>query len=244
MGSIELIKRVAGLVSGSNYTVLLTGAGLSSEAGLDLPTPSNRRLWSEKGRYHTLEGFKADPVGAWRYYSWVIGRILALKDNDLYKWIAGLYRAKLITSIVTTNIDCLHKLSGVDDVIELHGCILRARCVDCGFTVWLGGGIDDVPPRCRCGGLLRPAVVFYGEKVFERQWIRAVIEAGTADLMIVIGFSGRTAPANMLPLLTRRNNGKVIVVDPSPSPIRDVADIWVPVTAGFFIRYLKKYLGV
>ena len=237
------IEDVIEVLVKSGYTVALIGAGFSSEAGIEIPSPSSPRLWSLYGKYHTLQGFLSNPRDAWKYYTRLIKEILEIKLCPPYKELKQLIRQGFIQSIITTNIDGLFRKFGLNNVIELHGSILKAKCLEGEEIVYWNKPPENIPPKCSDGEhILRPAIVFYGEKISYRQWIRAVVETDMAEALLVIGFSGKIAPSNMLPLIVKRNKGKIIVIDPSPSPVTQIADIWIESSASHTLKQLVKKL--
>jgi len=172
--------------------VVLTGAGVSADSGI--PTfrgPGG--LWRNfrPEELATPEAFRRDPVLVWEWYEWRRKLIREAKPNAAHEALARIADAV----IVTQNVDGLHARAGSNDVVELHGNILRVRCVREGTRRMHEQPFATDPPLCACGGMLRPDVVWFGEMLPEDAIARAAAAVQGADLMLVIGTSGVVYPA-------------------------------------------------
>jgi NAD-dependent deacetylase len=190
--------------------VVLTGAGVSADSGI--PTfrgPGG--LWRDyrPEDLATPEAFRRDPHLVWEWYEWRRGLIRDARPNAAHEALARLPDAV----IVTQNVDGLHTRAGAADVIELHGNIFRVRCVVEGKPRVHERPFPDLPPRCECGALLRPDVVWFGEGLPHDEVTRAVNSVHDADLVIVIGTSGVVYPAAGLVTL---HDGLSIDINPDP----------------------------
>jgi NAD-dependent deacetylase len=161
--------------------VAFTGAGISAESGV----PTFRGvagLWKNYSpeKLATAEAFEDDPRLVWEWYEWLRGLIHAAEPSAGHLALAEIERrmpGKF--TLVTQNMDGLHERTDSRDVVKLHGDIWRLRCTTCGSE----GRNEQVPigllpPLCRCGGMLRPAIVWFGEMLPEDQWQRAMGEPG------------------------------------------------------------------
>lgn len=208
----------------SKRVAILTGAGVSSESGV--PTfRGEGGLWRtyESTRLATPEAFKRDPSLVWEFYHYRRELVLTKEPNPAHKAIAEL-EERLSKSggrvvVVTQNVDELHRRSGTNNLIELHGSLYRTRCTKCHKTeenhdspiceALRGKGAPDpgappakIPvedlPRCgSCGGLLRPAIVWFGENLEPEVLQKAEQELDECDLCLVIGTSSVVYPAAM-----------------------------------------------
>jgi NAD-dependent deacetylase len=178
--------------------VVLTGAGISAESGV--PTfRGSGGLWE---RYSiedlaTPEGFARDPVLVWRWYEWRRTAVRNAEPNAAHRAIAELEGRGVLDelTVVTQNVDELHRRAGSRNVIELHGSIVRVRCMKgCGSSQH-PEGFDDLPPLCGCGALLRPDVVWFGETLSSELLARAAEAASRAELLLVVGTSAVVYPA-------------------------------------------------
>lgn len=116
--------------------------------------------------------------------------------------------------IVTQNVDGLHARAGSRNIIELHGNLFRTRCVREHGVRDSEAAFDDLPPKCECGALLRPDIVWFGEMLPPGAFERAVDAVESADLLLVIGTSGVVYPAAGLVTMHR---GLSIEINPQPS---------------------------
>ncbi|MGC8583460.1 MAG: NAD-dependent protein deacetylase [Thermoproteus sp.] len=220
------MEEVAKALANSRFAVAFTGAGISAESGV--PTfrgPGG--LWE---RYRpedlaTPEAFWRDPVLVWRWYRWRQELIYNATPNPAHLALAELESLGVLKAVITQNVDGLHKRAGSRRVVELHGNIWRARCTSCGRELPIERPVDEIPPRCpHCGGLLRPAVVWFGEPLPRDAWEEALSLASSADFMLVVGTSGVVYPAAYIPRIAKRNGAVVAVVDPGETALDDIAD--------------------
>ncbi len=247
MGAEESLEKAVRILDESGYNVALTGAGLSAELGLPIYRGASGGA-AETISLLSREGWERDPVFIWRYYLDIYRRSRGAERKGGYHHLHRLVEAGVIHAIITVNIDGLHKRFLNDPeypLVELHGSVDKAVCTACGYTSPIEKlDTGTLPPRCpRCGAPMRPRVVLRGERIRTRDLVRAIIEAETAEAMIIAGFSGSVAPANMLPLLTHRRGGWLIIVDPSPTPYTRLEHVvWIPLTAEKAFRMLAQRL--
>ena len=234
------VARARTIIKEAGRIVILTGAGVSAESGV--PTfRGSGGLWNEfrAEDLATPEAFARDPRLVWEWYAWRRGLVMECLPNPAHVAIAECALRRRDVTIVTQNVDGLHaraarEASGGSDParalpLEVHGSILRDRCSACGARS------DPVPvdttsvatlPRCgRCGELLRPDVVWFGEMLDEDILSAADAAAANADVCVVVGTSALVHPAASLPLRTRANGGVVIEVNPEETPLTRVATI-------------------
>lgn len=194
-------------------TVVFTGAGVSADSGI--PTFRGASgLWKNfrSEELATPEAFARDPELVWEWYEWRRGIIRNAQPNAAHVAVASLRNAV----VVTQNVDGLHERAGSADIIELHGNIFRVRCVREGTVTARPDAFDSIPPHCRCGALLRPDVVWFGEALPEDAIARATSAIMGADLLLVIGTSGVVYPAAGLVTLHR---GLSIEINPEASAL-------------------------
>ena len=205
--------------------VVFTGAGVSAESGI--PTfRGSGGLWRNfrAEDLATPEAFARDPALVWEWYEWRRGLIREAQPNAAHLAIAKLPDAVVITQ----NVDGLHARAGATDVIELHGNIFRVRCVREGTISERFDAFDDMPPRCECGALLRPDVVWFGEMLPDDAVARATSEIRKSNLLLVIGTSGVVYPAAGLVSLHR---GLSIEINPQASGVSSACTYALAMTA-------------
>ena len=202
---------------------VLTGAGVSAESGI----PAFRGaggLWRNfrAEDLATPGAFARDPRLVWEWYDWRRGIVAAASPNAGHLALAAMQaRAKRFT-LITQNVDGLHDRAGSTGVLKLHGDIWTLRCTACArewrdVSVPLAG----LPPRCECGGMARPAIVWFGESLPERVWADAVAAVESCDVLIVAGTSAVVYPAAGLAGIA---GGKVIEVNPEMTAATGRAD--------------------
>jgi len=176
---------------------VLTGAGVSAESGI--PTfRGSGGLWKQfrAEDLATPEAFAHDPQLMWEWYDWRRGLIAAAKPNQGHIALAELERRTPNFTLITQNVDDLHERAGSKNILHVHGSIWTVRCMECGRE-WLDlrSPLPSLPPRCECGGLLRPGVVWFGESLPQDVWRQAERAARKAEIFLVVGTSAVVYPA-------------------------------------------------
>jgi NAD-dependent deacetylase len=221
--------RARALLGEARRLVVFTGAGVSAESGIPTFRDALEGLWSsfDPMRLATEAGFRADPPLVWRWYGERRARIGQARPNAAHVAIAQAARAGRAVTVLTQNVDGLHQRAGSQDVVELHGSIVKARCLEgCGPAPAGWESDPREPPACPgCGAPLRPDVVWFGEMLPEHAFARAQSAARACDAMLVVGTSGLVQPAASLPWIAARNARPVVVVDPNPTELDPIASV-------------------
>jgi NAD-dependent protein deacetylases, SIR2 family len=240
---------VADVVATARHCIVFTGAGISAESGI--PTFRGAGgLW-ERHRPEELatpEAFARDPELVWRWYRWRQEVVYRAEPNPGHRAIAELEALGVVKAVITQNVDGLHQRAGSRNVVELHGSLWRARCVRCGAVYRLDKPVEEIPPRCpRCGGLLRPDVVWFGEPLPQDAWERAVELASRSDAVLVVGTSGVVYPAAYIPRIAKDHGAVVVEVNVEESAVTPIADFFLRGKAGEvlprLVEEVKKRLG-
>lgn len=223
--------------------VVFTGAGVSAESGI--PTFRDRLtgLWSrfEPSNLATAEAFLADPALVWGWYQWRRTLVHRAQPNPAHRAIAELASKVPHLWLITQNVDDLHERAGSQDVIHLHGQLERARCFNCSREPSRPLPVPDEPeagrhvepPACeRCGGPLRPGVVWFRENLPMNALTHAFHAAEQCDLLISIGTSGVVYPAAEIPQVAWRSGATVLHINPAPSPLHSERDFALASAAG------------
>jgi NAD-dependent deacetylase len=142
-----------------------------------------------------------------------------------------------LSSIITQNVDGLHFKAGSRNVIELHGNMREAVCLSCGNVISMEEAMGmaksgHLPPRCGCGGVLKPNVVLFNEPLPEEAYKRALLESRTCDLMLAVGTSLQVYPAAYLPVVAKQRGARLAIINMEPTPLDDVADAVIQAKAG------------
>jgi NAD-dependent deacetylase len=144
-------------------------------------------------------------------------------------------------TVLTQNIDGLHQRSGSTNVLELHGSIIRIKCTVCDFSDSITQNFESLPPKCTCGKMLRPDVVWFGEGLPQAIWKNAIGEASTCDIMIIVGTSLVVSPANTLPIYAKQNDATLIEVNPEKTVMSNDMDLSIQATSA---SVLPKILSI
>jgi len=195
---------------------VLTGAGVSAESGIPTFRDSNG-LWRQfrAEQLATPEAFANDPELVWEWYDWRRELIAAAQPNAGHLALAEMERRVPHFTLITQNVDDLHERAGSRNVIHLHGSIFVQRCLRCSRET-----SGPRPPKCACGGMLRPGVVWFGEALPPGLWEAAEQAVRASDLLLVIGTSGIVYPAAGLARLGKR----VVEINAAATALSDDMD--------------------
>ncbi len=231
------IERASALLQEARTIVGFTGAGVSTASGIPDFRGSDG-LWTRfDPEEFTYDRFQRDPAGFWEKRS-KLTRALNLEEtepNPCHQAMARAVDADRMGAVITQNIDGLHQAAGVPDdkVLEIHGSTRQARCIGCGDwepieTVVGRAEEGQLPPDCqRCGDVLKPDVVLFGEVLPQAVFQEAQRWADRADVMLVAGSSLQVYPAAGLPQRTLAAGGQVVIVNGDPTPLDPQAEVVV-----------------
>ena len=220
----------------------LTGAGVSAESGL-ATFRGPEGLWEGRDPLElaTPEAFARDPVTVWRFYAWRRSMAAAAEPNGAHAALADLEHRREDFLLVTQNVDGLHERAGSRRVVRLHGSLWRLRCVaENREAEDLRVDLGELPPRCSCGALLRPAVVWFGEALPQDAIETATRAAGAARVVVVAGTSGLVYPAAGLPEIARAAGAYVVEINPERTPLSAIADEHLRGPAGEILPALAR----
>jgi NAD-dependent deacetylase len=236
--SDELRRRFAK----AKHVLVMTGAGVSAESGV--PTfrgGGNTAVW--KGmRFDVIssaEMVQRDLPAVWEWFDHRRGFLDSIRPNAAHYEIARWQERFPQLTLVTQNVDSLHQKAGSRDVIELHGNIWRARCVECLSTYNMSEA--PRPDAClECGDPLRPDVVLFGEFLPPGAFELACQRAEQCELCFVIGTSGLVYPAAVLPEIAKNAGAYVCEVNPDRTPLSDLCDEVLMGKAGEVLPLIGK----
>ena len=231
MANEIMFEQVRDVLKRAEKIVIVTGAGISQESGI--PTFRGKDgLWRnyDAMQLATIDAFYDNPKLVWEWYAERRANIFEAKPNPGHEAIAELEKhCKCV--ILTQNIDGLHQRAGSSNVLELHGSIVRIKCTVCDYVDDITGKFDELPPKCKCGNILRPDVVWFGEALPQDVWEKAIIHANTCDVMIIAGTSLVVSPANTLPVYAKQNGATLIEVNPEETVMSGDMDLTVRETS-------------
>ena len=238
---MKMFDTVAQKLKGSKKIVFVTGAGISQESGI----PTFRGKDGYWRRYDpmklaSIDAFYDDPKLVWEWYEDRRKNILSVKPNEGHFAISQMEEFKDVV-VLTQNIDGLHQRSGSTNVLELHGSIIRIKCTVCDFTDNITENFESLPPKCKCGGMLRPDVVWFGEPLPQNIWQSAIKEASICDVMIIVGTSLVVSPANTLPVYAKQNGAILIEVNPEKTVMSNDMTLSIQATS---VGVLPKMLSI
>ncbi|MBP5212729.1 MAG: RNA polymerase subunit sigma [Pyramidobacter sp.] len=209
-------QKCAELILNSHCTAVVSGAGMSTAAGIpDFRGPKGiyRRADVEADRLFDIGWFRRDPSYYYRFHRECVNMLAGIEPTFTHKFLAKLEEENLLQGIVTQNFDGLHEAAGSKNVYTIHGTIRKAYCTSCGEYY----GYDavnklletaDVPRCSRCGGVIKPDIVFFGENVKYLDECQRL--CSRAELLFVLGSSLNVYPAALLPQMC---NGSIVVVN-------------------------------
>ena len=226
-------RLLAELFAEAEAGVVFTGAGISTESGIpDFRSPGG--IWSrmEPITFQQFVASEAARLEDWRRRFTMRRDFLAAAPNDGHRAVAALVAARRVETVITQNIDGLHQRAGVpaDQVVELHGTVMHARCLDCDAIFPFDGLEDEIArtgraPRCLdCGGYLKSAIINFGEAMPPDEMLRAERASRTTDLFVAAGSSLVVYPAASFPLVAKESGATLVIVNREPTALDEAAD--------------------
>lgn len=202
--------------------VVLTGAGVSVASGI----PSfrgNSGLWTrwDPEEYATIQAFDRDPARVWKFLRELGETLEEAEPNEAHRAIAAMSDGGFVDAVVTQNVDGLHQRAGSERVIELHGSHRTLSCRRCDATFPVDEvaafAEDEVPTCGRCGGVLKPDVVLFGEPMPQQALRQAEHAVRHCGVLLVVGTSVEVHPASRLPEIAARAGAAIWEVNPQPA---------------------------
>jgi len=212
------IKKAAEIICRSKLTAALTGAGISVESGIP-DFRSRGGLWErfDPMEYGTIDAFRTDPAKVWVMLEEMSRVMDRAQPNAAHKGLAGLEGLGLLQGIITQNIDNLHQEAGSRKVIEYHGNCSTLSCLSCDEQYQAEAVSRHLPPKCSCGEILKPDVVFFGEAIPTRPVLESQELASACQAFLVVGTSATVAPANAIPRIAQMTGATVIEINIEPT---------------------------
>ncbi len=242
-----LYRNAAEILASRGKAVALTGAGISVESGIPAFRGS-QGMWErfDPAEYATIGAFLRDPGKVWKMLAEMIEVLTSAAPNPAHHGLAELERMGILRSVVTQNVDGLHQAGGSQRVIEFHGNPRDLVCVAC----WkrypsLRKIAEGIPPRCGCGTILKPDIVFFGEPIPWQAQEQAEEEARTCGVLLVIGTSAQVSPACDIPRIAKERGARIVEINPEETSLTSgITDIYLPGNAsrvvGRLVELLKK----
>ncbi len=220
---------VSKLIHGNITIVAITGAGISKASGM--PTfRGEDGMWNQYQAQDlaTPYAFQKDPKLVWEWYKARMRILLKAKPNNAHLALSRLEAEGLLTGIISQNVDGLHEIAGNSRIVEIHGTIRYAKCINCSFvkrwdSIKEATKDSEIPICPMCNELLRPDVVWFGEGLDNEKWRKVLEWIKETNLMMVIGTSGVVHPVASLPSYAKQHT-KIIEFNTEKTPISNIAD--------------------
>ncbi|MFD3446651.1 NAD-dependent deacetylase [Microbacteriaceae bacterium 4G12] len=223
----------------AQHTVVLTGAGMSTESGVP-DFRSQQGLWTKYDPFTVshIRTLESDYDAFHEFYSFRMKEMEKVKPNDGHHILARWQQRGKIKFLATQNIESLHQQAGSTDVAQLHGGLETIHCQSCNASASKQAFFEK--QSCVvCGGKLRPDIVLFGETLPEAVWTRTFEEVERADLLMVIGTSLQVSPVNQLPQMS---TGKVVIINLEPTPFDSDFDLAIHRKVGEVLREVEYAL--
>ena len=241
----DKIKNAAELIQNSNHTTAFSGAGISVESGIP-PFRGENGLWNKYNpSVLDLSRFYDNPTESWKIIKEIFYDFFGnVEPNKAHTVLAKMEKHNLVHSVITQNIDYLHQKAGSKAVWEFHGTSQELICISCGKKYPVADtDLSTLPPKCNCGGILKPNFIFFGEGIPPDAYAKSMEDAKHADVFIVIGTTGEIMPASFIPEEAKANGVKIIEVNTRPSNFTNrITDIYLEGKATEIFAELEKHL--
>ena len=251
-GQQEAIQEAARLLLSANYVVAMTGAGISVESGIP-PFRGPGGLWTKYGEppMNGYEIFLQDPKKAWEERlapsgpSQEIWKTIGMAEpNDGHRAFVNLENMGILRSMITQNVDNLHRRAASQNLIEIHGNYTLVRCIECNFR-FPGAEVPmhNLPPKCpNCKGILKSDTVSFGEPIPQDTIEKCYSETQFCDCMIVAGTSSTVYPAASFPIAVREKGGCLIEVNLYESELTPLCTVSLRGSSGSILPQLVETL--
>ncbi len=215
------------ILAQADSIAVLTGAGISAESGIPTFRGAGGLWRSHRAEdLATPQGFARDPKLVWEWYDWRRAFIAQAEPNAGHRALAALQSQHANFTLITQNVDGLHDRAGSTGALKVHGDVWTVRCTVCHREREdRRAPLPELPPRCACGGMERPGVVWFGESLPQDVWIRAEQTARRASVLLVIGTSAVVYPAAGLVGLAKSAGARVIEINLEETPVSSIVDV-------------------
>lgn len=224
MKDFDIVKNK---ISTAKSIAVLTGAGISAESGV--PTFRGKDgLWKNfrAEDLATPDAFSRDPKFVWEWYDYRRGLLAKVKPNPGHFALASIEKKAKKFTLITQNVDGLHKLAGSKNILEIHGNIWDVKCTKCDYIKEDRRFPIPILPECpNCKGLLRPGVVWFGESLDPNILNSVFTTLQTCDLFFAIGTSAMVQPAASFLLMAKEHGAFTVMINLDETAISGSADI-------------------
>jgi NAD-dependent deacetylase len=230
---IPAVEFAADLLRQAERAVVLTGAGISTPSGIPDFRSEGTGLWSrdEPLEVASLNTFRTAPEQFYQWFRPLARQIYNALPNPAHIALAELEKAGRLRMVITQNMDTLHQKAGSKHVVEMHGTLATLSCTECFNKVGSENHLEafvahgSIPICPKCGGILKPDVILFGEQLPQMAWMKALREARQCDLMLVVGSSLEVLPVAGLPMQALDRGAHLVIVNNSPTYLNVRADL-------------------
>jgi len=210
----------------SKYTVVFTGAGISTESGLPDFRSSSAGLWKDQNlmKLASIDAINHNRYGFIEFYQHRVENVQKYKPNIGHEILVKWEREGKLKSIITQNVDGYHQEAGSQVVAELHGTLRTCHCSECGMVFDITRFMEK-DFSCECGGFIRPSIVLFGEMLPEEALVQAARETKEAELFIVLGSSLSVSPANFFLVEASEHGAKIVIINEEETEMEDIAHL-------------------
>ena len=222
MNTIPIPAALIARLRNARRVAVLTGAGISAESGVPTFREAQTGLWAQYNpeELATPDAFRRNPKLVWEWYAWRQARVRQAEPNAGHRALVDMERRFAEFTLITQNVDGLHRRAGNQHLLELHGNLFRTKCFSEERPVESWPDSGEIPPRCpHCGNVLRPDVVWFGESLPVATLHAAEHAAATAEVFFSIGTSALVYPAAELPFSALAAGATVVEINPHPTPL-------------------------
>jgi NAD-dependent deacetylase len=241
---LKSVLKFKDFVNNSDKIVAFTGAGFSAESGISTFRGAGG-LWSkyDPSIYADINNFYRDPTYYWSFFRDERYPVIRkAKPNYGHYALVDLEKRGKLYRLITQNIDGLHQVAGNSEVIELHGNTRKINCLSCDKTYSMDKIYEklqkELPPRCSCGGVLKPGTILFGEPLPQYSLNMAKLAAKNCDMFMVLGSSLVVYPAASLPRTAKKNGAILIIINIDQTPLDAIADLVINDSASVVLSKL------
>jgi NAD-dependent deacetylase len=227
MDDIALAPELITKLKSARHVAVLTGAGVSAESGVPTFRDAQTGHWAKyrPEDLATPEAFRRNPKMVWEWYQSRFNAVAGVEPNPGHHALAVMQDLFPQFTLITQNVDGLHERAGSRKVIELHGNIMKHKCLDCEQALDIEQAAAASPPPCPCGkSFYRPDVVWFGENLPVDALDAAKSAAAACDVFFCVGTATVVYPAAELPFAARRHGAVVVEVNRDATPLTEEAD--------------------
>ena len=225
--------------------MFFTGAGISAESGIET-FRGKGGLWNKMSAQElaSFDGFMKNPNLVWEWYQYRRNIVRETSPNNAHKTIAELEKHYPEVTVVTQNVDNLHRRAGSSNILELHGNIERNFCMDCKTFYGVEKFIEaEEVPKCeKCGGMIRPDVVWFGEMLPQGIFAEAETKGERSDFCFIVGTSAVVYPAAYIPISAKAGGATLVEINIEPTNISDQVEYSLMGKAGEVLPRILELL--